>query len=384
MSFNRRALLQGSAATLALTAMPAEAQSADGAADRLLGRITEQLLSDYPTSATGAGVDKDSRARLRSRLDNRSAAGQRTIKGHVRSTLGQLRRLDTEAMSAEKRLDIDVVRTAFELAAEGFEFPYGDVAVLNSNWSYRNTPYAVAQNVGAFVEIPSFFDSSHSITTTDDADAYLARMEAYARQLDGETARVRADGGRGVVLPDFLLDKTLQQLRTELTATREQLEAASNAFENAQLTVDDIKGKLKAKIEQCRRAIQESKKAEVLKSASAALAELDTYGTASTAEKYLDEIKQKVAESKASVEVATGGLDVDRIKMERKARQIQAQSVLAEFEVEMGLKKPDAVAVAAPFPESAPADQQSHADESKNQPQHDFPVRACSFKPKPA
>lgn len=218
MSFNRRALLQGSAAALALTAMPAEAQTGDAAADRLLGRITEQLLRDYPTSATGAGVDKDGRAPLRSRLDDRSASGQRSIKSHVRSTLGQLRRLDTEAMSAEKRLDIDVVRTAFELASEGFEFPYGDVAVLNSNWSYRNTPYAVAQNVGAFVEIPSFLDSSHSITTTDDADAYLARMEAYARQLDGETARVRADGGRGVVLPNFLLDKTLQQLSTSRAA----------------------------------------------------------------------------------------------------------------------------------------------------------------------
>jgi len=30
----------------------------------------------------------------------------------------------------------------------------------------------VAQNVGAFAEIPSFLDSSHSITTADDADAY--------------------------------------------------------------------------------------------------------------------------------------------------------------------------------------------------------------------
>lgn len=171
----------------------------------------------------------------------------------------------------------------------------------------------------------------------------IASIQAALKEGSPEARRIAEDDAG-----------TLQQIRTELTATREQLEAASNAFENAQLTVDDIKARLKAKIEQCRRAIQESKKAEVLKSASAALAELDTYGTASTAEKYLDEIKQKVAESKASVEVATGGLDVDRIKMERKARQIQAQSVLAEFEVEMGLKKPDAVAVAAPFPESAP------------------------------
>lgn len=143
---------------------------------------------------------------------------------------------------------------------------------------------------------------------------------------------------------------TLQQVRQELTATEEQLTAASNAFSNAQITVDDIKTKLRARIEQSRKAIQESKKAAVLKNAASALAELDTYGTASTAEKYLEEIKQRVAESKAAVEVATGGLDVERIKTERKARQLQAQGILSEFEVEMGLKKPDAVREAAPFP----------------------------------
>lgn len=146
---------------------------------------------------------------------------------------------------------------------------------------------------------------------------------------------------------------TLQQVRQELQATAEQLTAASNAFSNAQITVEDIKQKLRLKMEQSRKAIQESKKAAVLKQAASALAELDTYGTAATADKYLDEIKQRSAEAKAAVEVATGGLDVERIKNERKARSLQAQSVLSEFEVELGLKKPDTVREAAPFPTQA-------------------------------
>ena len=158
---------------------------------------------------------------------------------------------------------------------------------------------------------------------------------------------------------------TLQQVRQEVQATAEQLAAASNAFENAQISVADIKEKLRLKIEQCRRAIAESKKADVMKSAANALAELDTYGTAATADKYLDEIKQRVAESKASVEVATGGLDTERIKLERKAREIQAASILSEFEVEMGLKQPDAVREAAPFPESAPTQAQSQSQTEK-------------------
>ncbi len=147
----------------------------------------------------------------------------------------------------------------------------------------------------------------------------------------------------------------LQGTRQELAATLEQLAASERAFENAKLSVEDIKEKLRAKIEQSRKAIAESKKAEVMREAASALTELDSYGTASTADKYLEEIQQKVAESKAAVEVATGGLDVDRINLERKARQIQAQSILSEFEVEMGLKKPDAVKEAAPFPTDAAA-----------------------------
>ena len=148
---------------------------------------------------------------------------------------------------------------------------------------------------------------------------------------------------------------TLQQVRQDLAATNDQLTAASNAFQNAQITVEDLKQKLRVKIDQSRKAIQESRKAVVMKQAASALAELDAYGVGATNDKYLEEIKQRSAEAKASVEVATGGLDVERIKTERKARQIQAQSVLSEFEVELGLKKPDAVREAAPFPTQSTA-----------------------------
>lgn len=183
----------------------------------------------------------------------------------------------------------------------------------------------------------------------------LHELERKERQLVAGIQAALKEGSpeaRRLAEADAL---TLQQVRQELTATREQHTAASNAFQNAQLQVDDIKSKLRTRIEQAQKAIQESKKAEVMRSAANALTELDTYGTASTADKYLEEIKQKVAESKAAVEVATGGLDVDRIKMEQKARQIQAQSILSEFEVEMGLKKADATPEAAPFPGTAQA-----------------------------
>ncbi|HKG27272.1 MAG TPA: PspA/IM30 family protein, partial [Thermomicrobiales bacterium] len=107
---------------------------------------------------------------------------------------------------------------------------------------------------------------------------------------------------------------SLQQIRLELQTTRDQLATASKAFENSQITVEDIKQKLRQKMEESRKAITESRNASALRNAASAIAELDTYGTAATNDKYLDEIRQKSAEAKAAVEVATGGLDVERAK----------------------------------------------------------------------
>ena len=96
-------------------------------------------------------------------------------------------------------LDVEVTETAHQLAADGFRFPYGDVAVLNQNWSYRNAPYVVAQNTGAFVEIPDFLDSNHQVEDRADADSYLARVEPYAgraRRRDRAAAPRRRHGRR--------------------------------------------------------------------------------------------------------------------------------------------------------------------------------------------
>lgn len=214
MNLSRRALLQSSAATAAIAVLPAACagDSPEKAANSLLDEATDLMLTAYPESASSAGIDSGRYAFLKSKLTDRSPEGQAVIESKVRDLLGRLNNIDTDALPSDQALNVDVVRSVFETSAEGFDFPYGDMALLNTNWSYRNSPYTVAQNTGAFVEIPSFLDSAHTIETNEDADAYLDRMEAYAAQLDGESERVSAAGELGVILPDFLMTKTLGQL----------------------------------------------------------------------------------------------------------------------------------------------------------------------------
>ena len=71
----------------------------------------------------------------------------------------------------------------------------------------------VAQNTGAFLETPNILVEQHTVATHEDADAYLARLEAYAGTLDGETGCLNSAAAQGVIAPDFVLDKTLAQLR---------------------------------------------------------------------------------------------------------------------------------------------------------------------------
>ena len=226
MPFSRRMLLQTSAAAAATSAIGltgcADSSEAPIVAAKearpettksLLDQATELMLNAYPESASSAGIDKDKYAALKSQLTDRSPEGQDKIKHDVDAMMARLNTIDTETLPADEALNIEVVRSVYDMSVEGFNLPYGDMALLNSNWSYRNSPYAVAQNTGAFVEIPSFLDSSHSLETAEDAESYLARMSAYAEQLDGETQRTRIAGEKGVILPDFLMEKTLGQLR---------------------------------------------------------------------------------------------------------------------------------------------------------------------------
>ncbi|MEM7084051.1 MAG: DUF885 domain-containing protein [Pseudomonadota bacterium] len=184
----------------------------DEGANAILDKATDLLVTAYPETASSAGIDKDDYHTLKSRLTDRTMAGQTDIATRVRSLVDELNAIDVRRLSADVALDVDVVRTMFTTASEGFAFPFGDNAMLNYNWSYRPSPYVVAQNTGAFVEIPSFLDASHNIESRDDVDAYLARLSEYAGQLVGENGRVLREGANGYVLPDFLLEKTIAQL----------------------------------------------------------------------------------------------------------------------------------------------------------------------------
>jgi uncharacterized protein (DUF885 family) len=214
---NRRHFLGSAGALAALQLLPgcATRSALEGeSAEALLERMAEAILAEYPENATTLGLDKGERAGLKSKLTDRSLHGRARLAGAAADRLRRLEAVDRAGLDPAARIDVGVAEAAHRLAVEGFRFPYGDVVTLNQNLSYRNAPYVVAQNTGAFIEVPDFLDSNHVVATAADAESYLERLEAYAGALDGETERLAHDRGLGVVAPDFLLDKTLKQMKS--------------------------------------------------------------------------------------------------------------------------------------------------------------------------
>lgn len=216
---DRRALLAGSAGLLsACASTSAPPFEANGEVETLLAEIAEGMLADYPENATPRGIDVGARAGLKARLTDRSAAGRERRAAAAEARLAELKLFNPERLSGDVRINYEATRYAHEITVEGARFPYGEVRMLDAEFSYANTPYLANPGTGAFAEVPDMLESRHTIATAADAQAYLSRLEAYAGQLSDEVDRVRADAARGAVLPDVLMDVMLRQL----TNAREQ------------------------------------------------------------------------------------------------------------------------------------------------------------------
>jgi uncharacterized protein (DUF885 family) len=188
----------------------------DATAKALLDSVAENLLRLSPESATGLGIDTGARAPLRYQLGDRSALGQQRLASVLAADFNRAEALDASALSYPVRTSIEVVRSAYKTALEGLAFPYGDVAV--GGW--RNTPYVVIQNVGAWLDTPQLLENDQPIETAADAEAYLSRLSSFAKQLDGELGRLQSARAMGLVPPSFLLDKALPPLRQSAAKAR--------------------------------------------------------------------------------------------------------------------------------------------------------------------
>ena len=213
--FNRRDLLQTAAAVGASALAPpvfAQPPVAPGSGgyvtplNALFATFMQERLAAHPELATGLGLDKGALAGQRYKLSDASLQGAAADKAMTYSQLQRLQAFDASRLQGLGRINYEAVLFGMQTgAAADRQFDFGE--------NGARSPYVLSQLTGAYQSVPTFLDTQHKIETTDDAEAYLARMQAFGRVLDEETERARHDEGLGMIPPDFILDKALEQMQ---------------------------------------------------------------------------------------------------------------------------------------------------------------------------
>jgi len=210
--FDRRRLLQSAALSAGLVAVggPALARQAgagqgDAAAQlkTFMDATFEQTLDKSPEVVTMFGLDKGDRAAAKSRLTVPTRAEEDDQRAFTRRQRAELARIDRSKLDARNANYYDSLSQNLDGVIATYDIPYGQ-----GGWP---NPYRVSQQGGAYQSTPDFLANQHTIETAADADAYVARVNAFADVLLAETYRLKEDYALGVIPPDFILAKAIRQ-----------------------------------------------------------------------------------------------------------------------------------------------------------------------------
>jgi uncharacterized protein (DUF885 family) len=205
---DRRTMMIGTAMAAVLAAARAQPQNSDNAKrlNTLFDQFMKENLDISPTFVTSLGMDTGARAKQKSEIDDGSEAGIEKQKALTASQLARLRAFDRASLTASDAISYDVVMYGLrtnDAANKAFQYGTGGAG----------QPYVLSQLNGAYQGVPSFLDNQHTIENKADADAYIARLEAFATLLDQETDVARHDIAMKVTPPDFALAKALTQMQ---------------------------------------------------------------------------------------------------------------------------------------------------------------------------
>jgi len=172
-------LAAGASAALAATSSARAATGAEAQLNKALDDFFTQLLDEVPEVSTSLGLDVGARAADKSKLSRASIAALDHSRRLNAEQLARLRGVDRKALSGMAAVNYDCVLYDLETTDRAAKrFVYGGTGA--------GSPYVLSQIDGAWSQVPDFLDSQHTIATKADCEAYLARLDAFARKMDEE------------------------------------------------------------------------------------------------------------------------------------------------------------------------------------------------------
>jgi len=184
------------------------APSAEAAAafDAQIVALTRAYFAVMPEMATYYGAPPDLAPGADANLNDRSFEADAARRAKMEALLADLKASDETALDHRRKLVRDIAITQLDSAlAPSRMVKYGEVFGVYGSWF---SPYAVMQNSGPTVDVANLLQAQQRVTTTAEAEAYLARLAAYGPMIDGVAEKMREDAGLGATPPDFIIQKS--------------------------------------------------------------------------------------------------------------------------------------------------------------------------------
>ncbi|MDP8224718.1 MAG: PspA/IM30 family protein [Candidatus Lernaella stagnicola] len=171
------------------------------------------------------------------------------------------------------------------------------------------------------------------------ANVTLLANRAKKRQtlLDGLKAKIKAalQAGRRDIALTYATQ--MEQLQREIGGDQEQLRISEEGYEKAVKVKEAFLAEKRRKIEEAQQAIAKHKQSEWQKKVADAMESFEVAGVDQTHDEMIDRIEQESALNQARLEMALDNIDVHSMEIEREAQEIQANEILKQFEMELGL-----------------------------------------------
>ncbi len=176
--------------------------------DWFYGRVFAQFALQSPQMLSSLRVLPPWADFYSDELDDVSAARADELMAKLKGDLDTLRTYDRDAMDAQGRLSFDVLEYFLADQVEGDRFRYLD--------------YPVNQMFGAQSSLPDFMAQQHPVNAPADAEAYIARLRQFPRYFAQVLDGLRLREGKGVVPPQFTVEKVLDQMKAFIAVEPKQ------------------------------------------------------------------------------------------------------------------------------------------------------------------
>lgn len=164
--------------------------------------------------------------------------------------------------------------------------------------------------------------------------------QKYTIEVNDLTAKVKASiqANRDDLAASYAT--RLQMEKQALERNRQQLETAKAAYEKAMNVKKMFMREKEKKTQEAMNAIRDARRAQWQSKVADAMESFEVAGIDATHDEMLRKVQEKTAVNEARMQMALESVDHQALQIEEDAEKLQAQELVKQFKMEMGLATP--------------------------------------------